>query len=296
MKIKNAALVLLAAVIVFCLSGCNTFSMDTDALLTPPELTGDMAPISDALAKSVKDEYQLKYPSSGERRSAIVLEDINSDGVFEAFAFYSTADDEMTNMHINIIAHVDGGYKSVADFSTVAGGIERIDFCDLDADGTEEIFVGWEVYGSSEKQICVYSLDGGQTAQLLSEKYTGFICCDLMGKGGNQLLIQQLSTSELTNTAILYSLTGGGLKKTASCILDPLVKTVSAPVLSKLSNGKSAVFIDEIKGAGAVTEVLYVSGGELKNPLLDTENAIENIRTLRASSIACKDKIGRAHV
>ncbi|MBO7520163.1 MAG: hypothetical protein J6T73_05225, partial [Clostridia bacterium] len=254
-----------------------------------PELTGDMAPISKALSASVTGEYQLKYPTSGDRRSAIVLEDINGDGVFEAFAFYSTADDEMTNMHINIIAFVDGEYKSVADFSTVAGGVEQIDFCDLDMDGTQEIFVGWEVYGSSEKQIGVYSLNGGETAQLLSEKYTGFICCDVMGSGSNQLLIQQLNTSELTNTATLYSLSDGALKKTASAILDPLVKTVSSPVLSELSTGKNAVFIDEVKGAGAVTEVLFFSGGELKNPLLSTENNIENIRTLRAASIGCKD-------
>ena len=289
MKFKNTVLIILAAVTVFCLSGCNSFSMDTDALLTPPELSGEMAPISAALSRSVTGDYQLKYPSSGDRRSAIVLEDINGDGVFEAFAFYSTFDDEMTNMHINIIAFVGGEYTSVADFSIVAGGVEQIDFCDLDSDGTQEIFVGWEVYGSSEKQICVYSLDGGETAQLLSEKYTDFICCDLLEDGSNQLLIQRLNTSEQVNTATVYALRENVLKKIASCVLDSKVKTVSAPVLSQLSTGQNAVFIDEVKGAGAVTEVLCFSGGELKNPLLDTKDAIENIRTLRSASIGCKD-------
>lgn len=289
MKLKNAAALILATITVFMLSGCNTFSVDTDALMTPPELSGDMYPISKALSKSVKGEYQLKYPSLGDRRSAIILEDINRDGILEAFAFYSTADDEMTNMHMNIISYVGNGYKSIADMSIVAGGVERVDFCDLDDDENMEIVVGWEVYGSNEKQICVYSLDGSETSQMLSEKYTGFICCDLQGDGKNQLLIQQLNTSELTNVAILYSAAAGGLKKVSTCLLDPEVKTVSLPVFSKLSTGRNAVFIDEIKGAGAVTEVLLFENGELKNPLLNTENAIENTRTLRAASISSKD-------
>ena len=72
-------------------------------------------------------------------------------------------------------------------------------------------------------------------------------------------------------------------------MLDGTVKTVSNPVLSTLSTGQTAVYLDEIKGAGAVTEVLFYDGGELKNPLLDTENTYESNRTLRAASINCRD-------
>lgn len=284
-KIFVAALVLLMAV---CLSGCGTFNMDTDAMISPPELTGDMYPIAQALSKSIKGEYQLKYPSLGDRRSAIMLEDIDDDGVKEAFAFYSTAEDETTNMHINIICRSGKGYKSVADMAIVAGGVERVDFCDLDGDNKEEIIVGWEIYGSSEKQICVYSLEGGQAAQLLSEKYTGFICCSIASEG-NQLLIQQLNTSEMNNTAVLYAGSDNGLKKIGSCMLDPEVKTVSSIAQSQLATGNNAVYIDEIKGAGAVTEVLIFANGELKNPLLNIEGNIENISTLRAATIQSKD-------
>lgn len=289
MNMRKILSFILMAVLVFTLSGCNSFSVDTDALISPPELTGDMHPIAEALQKSVKGNYSLKYPSTGDRRSAIILEDINGDGVSEAFAFYSTSDDEMTNMHMNIICLVDNKYVSVADMSIVAGGVEQVDFCDLQADGTKEILVGWEIYGSSEKQVCVYSLDGSETSQLLSEKYTGFVCCDLLGNGKNQLLIQLLNTSEMTNTAAVYSSARGGLKKIAGCVLDPEVKTIYSPAVSKLSSGQNAVFIDGVKGAGAVTEVLFFADNELKNPLLSTENKIENIRTLRAASILSRD-------
>ena len=289
MHFKRIAAVFLAVFLAAFLCGCDLFTIDTEQLMTPPALTGDMYPISKALAKSVKGEYRLKYPSLGERRSAIILEDIDGDSIFEAFAFYSTSDDEMTNMHINAISKNGDTYASVDEQSIVAGAVERVDFCDLDGDGIKEILVGWEVYGSSEKQLCVYSLSNDTLSVRLSEKYTGFICCDLVGDGDNELIIHLLNTGDFMNSAAVYRFLSGGLQKIAGCVLDRNVKTVSEPVFSKLSTGQAAIYIDEIKGAGAVTEVLFFKDGELKNPLLETENTIENIRTLRAASIASRD-------
>lgn len=289
MKFKRIVLFLVALFTVLNLTGCSIFTIDTEQLITPPELTGDMYPIYKALTASIKEEYQLKYPSLGEHRSAIILEDINGDGRLEAFAFYSTSGDEMTNMHINAISRSGDTYKSIADQSIVAGGVEKVDFCDLDGDGTSEILVGWEVYGSSEKQLCVYSLSGETLSQRFTEKYTGFLCCDLTDDGQSELFVHSLNTADMVNSAAVYRFTEGGFEKIGGCVLDSMVKTVSETVYSKLSTGKSAVYIDEIKGAGAVTEVLFFEDGELKNPLLDTESTIENIRTLRAASIQSRD-------
>ena len=284
-KVRTAALVF-AVCLCLTLSGCDLFTVETEMLMSPPELSGNMQPISKALSDSVKGEYQLKYPSSGEKRSAIVLEDVDGDGTAEAFAFYSTSNDEMTNMHINAICAKDDGYISVGEQSIVAGGVERVDFYDIDGDGAKEIIVGWEVYGLSEKQLCVYDLTGDTLAQRLSEKYTAYLCCDLSGNGKYELLIQMLNTSDALNTADLYRFTKTGQRKIGSCLLDGAAKTVSDPVFSTLSNGKPAVYIDEIKGAGAVTEVIYFANEQLKNPL--TVSA-ENTATLRAAAIQCRD-------
>lgn len=289
MKTARITAAILALCLCFVLSGCSVFTVDTEELMSPPELTGDMYPISKALTKSVKGEYRLKYPSSGDQRSAIVLEDIDSDGRKEAFAFYSTSDDEMTNMHINAIVLDGEDYTSVGDQSIVAGGVERIDFCDLNGDGIKEILVGWEVYGLSEKQICVYALEDNTFSQLISERYSGYVCCDLSGNGKNELLIHLLNTVDAVNTATLYTLENTTPKKIGSCVLDGSVKSVSTPAVSSLSTGQTAVYIDEIKGAGAITEILFYAGGELKNPLLGTENTLENNKTLRSASINCRD-------
>ncbi len=288
MKLKKPVVLLLAICICVLLCGCDLFN-NTDDLVSPPALTGDMSPIADALYKSVGTDLDLKYPDTGDHRSAIVLEDINGDSIFEAFAFYSTSDDEMTTMHINVICQSDGKWASASDQTIVANGVEMIDFCDLNGDGTKEILVGWNVNGISEKQLSVFTFDRKNLTQQLLQAYTGFLCSDLDSNGSYEVFVHHLNTAEKTNKAMIYNYGNDGVAKTAGCLMDGTVKSASAPVLSALSNGQKAIYIDEIKGVGAVTEVLYLSQGEMVNPLLDSVNSFENILTLRAASLATQD-------
>ncbi len=288
MKIKRSILVLLAICISLYCCGC-AFVDNTDEMVSPPELTGEMSPIADALYKVAGNSCDLKYPTQGTHRSAIILEDINGDSIFEAFAFYSTSDDEMTTMHINVICQQNGKWVSVSDQTIVATGVEMVEFCDLNGNGTEEILVGWDVNGSSEKQLSVFTFDQSTLTQQLLQPYTSFLCCDLDSNGTNEIFVHLLNTAEQNNKAIIYNYSENGMAQTAGCIMDGSVKSASSPVLSVLSNGQKAIYIDEIKGVGSVTEVLYISKGELVNPLLDNVNSFENISTYRAASIETKD-------
>lgn len=288
MKLKRSIVILLALCICFAFCGCD-FVQNTDDMVSPPELTGDMSPIADALYAVAGADCDLKYPTEGTHRSAIVLEDINGDGIFEAFAFYSTSGDEMTTMHINVICQSEGKWVSVSDQTIVATGVEMVDFCDLNSDGTEEILVGWDVNGASEKQLSVFTFRENVLTQQLLQAYTSFLCCDIDNNGTNEIFVHLLNSSEKTNKAIIYSYNEKGMAQTAGCIMDGSVKSAAAPVLSVLSNGQKAIYIDEIKGVGAVTEVLYVSKGELINPLLDNDISFENNSTLRAASLEIRD-------
>ena len=288
MKNRVAALIL-CLVFCFALSGCDILSPQTDELLTPPQLTGEMYPIEQALKESVKEQYTLKYPTYGEQRSAVMLEDINGDGEEEAFAFYSTSNDDLTTMHINAIVREGKKWKSAAVQNIIASGLEKVEFCDLDGDGTKEIVVGWEIYAQSEKQVAVYSLDRRQLTPRLMQHYTSFLCCNLDRDDTNELFIHDLNTADSKNTAALYSIEDSGNTQIAGCIMDNKVSQANKPVLSTLSNGTPAIYIDETKGVAAVTEVLYMAGDKLLNNLLDTANSMENISTVRPASIYCKD-------
>ena len=220
---------------VCCLCCGCAYVNNPDQLLAPPELTGEMYPIAQALKESAGSGYKLEYPTAGVHRSAVVLEDINADAVFEAFAFYSTNDDEMINMHINAICQRDGKWVSVANQTIVATGVETVEFCDLDGDGTEEILVGWEVNGNSEKQLSVFAFAGDSLVQKMLQPYTGFLCCDLDGNGVNEIFVHLLNTAERTNKATIYSYNGDGMAQTAGCGLDQNVKTAAAPTMRSSS-------------------------------------------------------------
>lgn len=288
MKFKKFIALLMVICIFSSFCGC-AFVDNTDDMVSPPELTGEMSPIADALYDVTGADCDLKYPTEGTHRSAIVLEDINGDSIFEAFAFYSTSGDEMTTMHINVICQNDGEWVSISDQTIVATGVEMVDFCDLDGDGTEEILVGWDVNGTSEKQLSVFTFRENELTQQLLQAYTSFLCCDIDSNGTNEIFVHLLNVSEKINRAIVYSYNEKGMAQTAGCIMDSSVKSAAAPVLSVLSNGQKAIYIDEIKGVGAVTEVLYISKGELINPLLDNDISFENNSTLRAASLEIQD-------
>ena len=288
MKFKKIVVFLLAACLCAVFCGC-AFVDTTDDMVAPPELSGEMAPIAAALYSVAGADCDLKYPTEGNHRSAIVLEDINSDGIFEAFAFYSTSGDEMTAMHINVICQRDGEWVSVADQTIIATGVEMVEFCDLNNNGTEEILVGWDVNGTSEKQLSVFTFGDNTLTQQLFQAYTSFLCCDLDSNGTNDIFVHLLSTADKANKAMIYNYNEKGMAQTACCMMDGSVKSASSPVLSVLSNGQKAIYIDEIKGVGSVTEVLYLSKGELINPLLDSVNSFENISTYRAAALETKD-------
>ena len=284
---KILALVLTFALI-FCLCGCDFYTMDTAKLLTPPELSGELAPIADVIRQVAGDSYTLKYPIRGDYRSAVVTEDINNDGSFEAFAFYSTTDGETVNMHINVIDQTKEGWKLVAEQKIVAGSVDKIDFADLDNDGIKEILVGWQIYGTSEMQLAIYSVGKNSLTQRFLQKYTHFNVCNLDEDDRSEVLIIKSDTTAFVNVASLFAMTKDGITEISSCKLDGTAKTLNEPVLASLSTGKSAVYIDEIKGAGAVTEVLFMEKGVLVNPLYQAD-AGETVTTLRSASFTLAD-------
>lgn len=284
-KVLSAGLSLLLCTL---LCGCRLFTADTAELLSPPELTGDMAPIAEAIAASAGGAYTLKYPSKGNYRSAVIQNDINGDGLMEAFAFYGITEDGTSVMCLNVICGENGKWRSAAKQKIVAADVDRVEFCDLDGDGIAEILVGWEIYGASEMQMAVYSFKNGELERRMLERYTHFLCCDLDEDGLNEIMIILLNNDGKPNTATLYRLNDVGNTALSSVELDRTVKSVNEPISGHLSSGKPAVYIDEIKGVGAVTEVLFSEKDKLLNPLFNSESG-ETTATLRSSVFEATD-------
>ncbi len=289
MKIKSILCVLIT-VLLTCLSlcGCSPFTSDAESLLTAPKLTGELQPVQKALEKSINAKYSLKFPASGETKSAITLVDLDSDGINEAVAFYSTSVDNTVTMHVSVLGSDNGVWSCYSTQKIVAGGIERVHFVDTDGDETKEIIVGWNVYGAVDKTVSVYDYTGKSLITLIEEPYTTFVLCDLDNGFSTDLLTVYLDQATVNANAKYFDISSRGVAQLGVCTLDPNVTAYYDPVLVKMSDGRYCVYIDCVKGAGLVTEILYLENGAIVSPFYNSETK-ETVDTYRPQIVPCRD-------
>ncbi len=289
---KRIMSVILAVLLsVFMLCGCTPFDSEPDSLLAAPKLTGAMQPVQEALEAKIGSKYHLKFPSSGETKSAITLVDLNGDSRDEGVAFFSTSDENTVTMNIAVIDMIDGVWQVASQESIIAVGVERVYFTDMDGDSNKEIIVGWNIYGTASKTVSVYDYTGNTLITLMEESYTALTLCDLDGNLSQDLLVLQLDNTISRAFARYFSFNSQGVAELGSCELDGNVSSYNEPVISTLSADRFCVFVDCIKGAGMITEVIYFNDGRLLNPLYDAI-LMENTATYRPAIVPCRDYDG----
>lgn len=286
-NIKKGLLCLLLAAVCFVLSGCNILSTGEE-LLSPPMPGGELSEIRAALDSIVNEDYTLKYPTHGEYRSAIVRYDVTGNGKKDAVAFFSTEKENISSMHIALLTQQDDEWLAVKDVSVLASGIERVQFDDLNGDGVSEIIAGWSVYGSVDKQVAVYTYDGELLTPRLQEPYTEFLVCDLNTDAKKEILLLHLKSTDKRGTAKLLELTEEGVSEISATDLDGNATAVVSASETKLLDGRPAVFLDMQKGIKMITEILFLSGGKLQNPMYDKEKKVTTV-TERNSSVLSQD-------
>ena len=286
MKVSKILRIFAAVLCAFMLSSCTEFDNSAKSLLRAPRQE-ELYYIQNALEDSAGSDITLKYPTSGEYRSAFILKDINGDGEEEAFAFYSKTVEEAVTMNINVIASNGEEWVSKGNSNIVAGGIEKVIFCDLDGDGVEEIIVGWTVFGTVDKQLAVYSFDGEGLKKRAGEKYSDFLCGNLTGDDKNELIVFGINTTDKLATAKVFSLQTGSISEIGAVQLDGGITSFYTPTLSKLSNSKPAIYVDAVKGVGVITEILWFENETLRH--LNRGHEAEESVTFRTTLATVKD-------
>ncbi|MEE1197961.1 MAG: hypothetical protein U0K54_02305 [Acutalibacteraceae bacterium] len=285
---KKGLICICLVLVMLLLSGCTGIVGTVDELLAPPRPTGELYFIQKALDDSVSGDYVLKYPLSGDYRSAFVRKDVDGDGTVEAFAFYSTTSENIVTMHVNLITKLKGEWTSVGDFPCVATGVDTVEFSDMDGDGNFEIVVGWSIYGTVDKSVGVYSLKNNVFAQRIYESYSRFMCQDIDGDKRNDLFLTHIDTVNQQATAKFIRINDKGAAEINTCPLDGLVTSHLQPVVSKLMGGEMAIYIDAVKGDGMITEVLGLKNGKLYNAL-ENQSGGSTMSTYRASNVLIMD-------
>ena len=286
--VKKALAVFLVCAVCLSLCSCSVFNSDIDSLISPPTPSGELGLIKRALNKYVGTEAEMKHPTDGEYLTPIVTRDIDGDGTDEAFAFYSTTEDTKITMHMAFISKKDGKWQVRNDSQISAVGVIRLSFSDLDLDGTLEPIIGWSLYGATDIKLTVHDLSGDVLIQRLEEQCSLFLVVDLDNDRIPNIFTSHLNLADKTAVAKVFTMTETGVAETGSCALDGDISSYSTPVVSTLTDGRPAIYLDAAKGSGMITEVIVFEGEHLKNAFIDAGTTV-NSATFRETAVAISD-------
>ena len=292
MKLKAAvcAVILSASFLTFA-SGCNISDFGTENLLRPPTSMGDEAEIEQLISDTAKNNYILKYPKSGNYRSAITMTDLNGDGTDEAVAFYRKGNDTAI-IHMLVIFFDNDKWKLSSDNVIETTDIDSIDFADIDGNGSLEILSGYTTYSTNVNRLECYAYSQGKTSNIKSgQNYSSFYCGDFDSDGIDEVITLLLYTTENEAGASMldYSEREKSLYSKASVPMDPnIVKYKNVTVASFDSNIQGVVVDGSLANDELNTQVIYYSTdlSLLRNPLFSEKK--KNI-TQRSCSVITSD-------
>ncbi len=292
-RIKNKTIAALTVICLLLLSGCSDIGFSDTNIMRPPRATGDKAEIQDIIAEQAGGEYTLKYPQTGDYRSAIIMYD-DSEGDREfTVVFYSVESD--SDLYMLIISCEDDEWECEGKFVNSGASIERVMFEDINGNGDDEILVGWNNYNSTLKSLTAYCFDGdGVREMIVDDTYDSIVVNDITGNGVNDIILLSLSTNDSSSNAKLIQYSEAEKRPISKFYLelDPNVTSFENVTFSKIDDNKNGIVIDGEKSGGVLcTQVIYYDEdtSELLNPLVTESGGTYSNATTRKDVILCRD-------
>ena len=186
MRINKALKALFGAVIVSAaLSSCSAASVEE--LLSPPRLNEEQTAIYEALRTAAGGSVSLKYPKSGQYRSAFVVENIDGEPTNEAIVFYEKPNvAEGSYLRINFLDMQEEKWVSVYDFAASGSEVERVMFKDL-GDGETIIIITYYIQNSSDMASSVIKFSDGSPREVFSGRHSYMDVFDADGNGKEEM-------------------------------------------------------------------------------------------------------------
>ncbi len=295
---KLVALILTLAFVVTAFSSCADFKLfrAADSLLAPPLFYEEYEGLVELFRSQIGENASLCTPYDGDYRSAIVVEDFDSDGVNEAFIFYRDSQGDAT-AKARCYESIDGEWKPAGDFVGHGNQIESVSVSDMNGDGVSEIIVSWSVSGVNiGKTLSVYHTAGNNVAfkEISNEMCSVSLITDIDGDSFDDIfLITQNTNSTIPQRyARIISVSKDSAVLKGEARVDA---NISSYVSVKTDKGEDSatprIYIDALKGERQmITELIYWNGAKKKlvAPLFD-EATMSNVISLRNDPILSAD-------
>lgn len=291
---------ILCLVTAMCLVLTSCDSLDVirpiNSLLSPPLYYEEYEELVQVFNTTVGKGALLCSPQNGNHKSAIIVDDIDSDGETEALIFYKTnAEETVVRMHYFNIS--SGRWVSNGDFNGYGNEVESVVVEDMDGDGFKELIVTWSITGvTSGNVMSVYRADymSGKFKEISNETC---ILCEVVDIDSDLkkeiFYISQSNTSGvIQKIAKAIKLSGNSVIHLGETKLDPNISTYKSFKTEKASGDSPLrIYIDAFKGENnMITELVYwdKENNELVAPLIDPESLANNV-TFRFEPVLSAD-------
>lgn len=270
------------------LSGCTGIEPVPENLMRPPRLTPEQIAIEDALNEAVLSKPILRYPKSGEYRSAYIFQDIDHDGKEETLVFYATENDPSARLCL-LDQREDGTWYSPCELAGAGQEVGFVAFAQMTHTPNVTIVIGWENPDDLQMTLGLYTYDNGQFRSVLGfdQKKPGFeqyLLDDLDRDGLDDLLLLS-SRNDRGRLHLVTDRNGEAVFADSQDLSDSILEfpgvTSGRIFLDDLQRG---IFIDElVSGDVLVTEVFSMENDKLvpviyqdmESPLSDPEDGSE---------------------
>ena len=258
------------------MTGCSALNFSVDGLLTAPKLTNEQSEIHQALVRAVGNNINLKYPKSGDNRSAYVIKNIDNEPGAEALVFYEyTGASKKDGLMVNILdKNENDEWVSVKEFAGTGSEVSTVIISDMGSDKETELIIGYTGYTGTEKTLEVYNYKNGELKTIGTENYLLLESYDINGDGTEELIIvnknsgDEKDKTDDTYSASLLEVNDGELIKTQSVAMCRNVTSYVNSVTGKIEEKISAIYVDELTNKNELqTEIIYYRYDGLQNPI-----------------------------
>ena len=315
---KRAGIVICMLTLMLCLTGCLK---SVDQMYVLPKTAEENEELQSKLDAMRERGAEYIQPLSGDTRQSSIVVDLDGDETDETVYFFRDKNAELP-LQVVVFWRPNPQKNSFYTY-TISGKGESIDSfscSDLDGDGSMELIIGWRE-GPNDKNLEVYSAHK-ETAQssgeseftfelLQTTNYSDYRLCKFSEKSEpdvtNLFVIRRKmndtgAASATEREAVLYTVRSGAdgyeIRTDGPAPLSS-VRSVQNIIISKLSNGTAAAYVDsESYYGGYLTDIVTFFRHELVNLIKLNESAKPTagdssnsafIETFRPVKMLCTD-------
>ena len=280
------------------LSSCSMVSANTEDLLEPPQLSPDQAALAEALERGLgTDDFTLKYPISGENRSAYLLCDLDNEPSNEAVVFYQLTGNDTIRMNI-LDQDERGEWESVYDMAGAGDDIYTVDLASLSSLDRNDLIISWKDRGRTELDIEIYSYETGTLSNLFSGSGDRIYFMDINEDGYSEMVLLGWASSRDPSLQIVRR-AGSRVIARDEIILSSRAIDFTGLTLGKTLDGETAIYVDElISSSSAATDIVVLNGFNM-DVVTAVEPSEEDERpdslydqTIRPAELTCQDYNG----